>query len=72
MSGNPIRAARIAKGLTQGEVAKEAGVSRTTVARWESNGACARKVDRGLVPKVSEVLGLPRKVIRADWAEVFE
>lgn len=36
MAQIPLRAARVAKGLTQEELSKEMGVSRETVIDWEN------------------------------------
>lgn len=36
MAKIPLVAARVAKGLTQAELAKEMGVSRETVVAWET------------------------------------
>lgn len=55
--------------LSQGQLADQLGVTRTTVARWETG---ARKVDKDLVPTVSAKTGIPAKEIRPDLAELFE
>lgn len=66
---NPIRAYRQENGLTQKQFADLCDVARTTVARWETD---ARKIDTEKVPKVSEVTGIPRSVLRPDLAELLQ
>lgn len=52
--------------LSQADLAKELGVSRLTVTRWESG---KRKIDPTLVPVVSEKTGIPAKELRPDIVE---
>ena len=66
---HPLRALRIERNLTQDGLARLLGVSRTTVARWESR---ARKVDRRLLSVVKERTGLLPKVVRPDLVELLE
>jgi len=70
-NAHPLRTYRDSQSprLTQGELAKKLGVSRTTVARWESG---TRQVDRQLVRSVAEVTKLAPATLRPDLAELFE
>lgn len=55
--------------LSQGQLADLLGVTRTTVARWETG---ARKVDQELVPKISEATGIAPAELRPDLAELLK
>lgn len=50
-----IREARVARGLTQFELAEKLGVSQQAVCRWENGG---RGLRASLVVKLSKVLGV--------------
>ncbi len=52
--GLKIQAARIAKGMTQGELAKALGIDRGSVGRWETGKAVPKQVG---IPKVAKLLG---------------
>lgn len=54
--------------LTQDQLADLLGVSRTTVARWETG---TRKVDRELLLLVSQKTGIPTNELRPDLARYF-
>lgn len=49
-----IRKLRRSKGLTQKQLADEIGVTRTTVAMWESGSSYPRT---DLLPKIAALLG---------------
>lgn len=55
--------------LSQADLAKELGVARLTVLRWE-NGE--RKIDPSLIPAVTEKTGIPAKELRPDLVEEHE
>ncbi len=62
-----IKAIRMAKGLTQQQVAEAVGVARSTVAKWETGVAMPRA---GTLRKMSESLGCTAdELLRSD---VFE
>jgi len=52
--GLRIQQARVAKGMTQGQLAKALGIDRGSVGRWETGRSVPRQVG---VPKVAKVLG---------------
>jgi transcriptional regulator with XRE-family HTH domain len=52
--GLKIQAARMAKGMTQGELAKALGIDRGSVGRWETGRSVPRQVG---IPKVAKLLG---------------
>ena len=54
-AGARIRAARIARGMTQADLAEAIGVSRSAVAQWETDRAGQV---RGNLARVAEVLGV--------------
>ena len=57
-TGAAIKAARLAKGWSQAELAESIGVRQETVSGWE----CGRMVPRtGIAIAIAEVLGV------ADW-----
>lgn len=51
------------RGLSQEAFAEAMGVSRPAVTRWETG---ARKIDGKLVPKVSQLTGIPVSDLRPD------
>ena len=55
--------------LSQGQLAGLLGVTRTTVARWETR---TRKVDHELLPKISEATGIAPAVLRPDLADLMK
>ena len=54
-TGKMIRDARLAKGMTQVELARKIGTKQATVATWEIGYAFPRP---SLLPKLSEALDL--------------
>lgn len=52
--GLKIQQARVAKGMTQGELAKALGIDRGSVGRWETGRSVPRQVG---IPKVAKILG---------------
>ena len=66
---HPISDYRAREGLSKTALAKKLGVSHVAVLRWE-NGS--RYPDRGLLPKITELTGIPARDLRPDWAEVLE
>ncbi len=52
--GLKIQQARVAKGMTQGELAKALGIDRGSVGRWETGRSVPRQVG---IPKVAQILG---------------
>lgn len=68
MNPHPLTAFRKQANLTQQGLASLIGVARTTVARWETD---ARKIDRDLLPKISEKTGIAARDLRPDLAELF-
>ena len=54
--GEVIRAARIEKGLSQTELARELEVTQVTISYWE-NGLTIPPTKK--LPKLAEVLGIP-------------
>ena len=55
--------------LSQAALAKDLGVARLTVIRWE-NGE--RKIDPSLLSTVAEKTGIPAKDLRPDLIEDYE
>lgn len=53
--GARIRAARIARGMTQADLAAAIGVSRSAVAQWETDRAGQV---RGNLARIAEILGV--------------
>jgi transcriptional regulator with XRE-family HTH domain len=64
---HPIKIYRSHHGLTQVALAEALDVKRETVARWEGG---TRKVDQDLLPTVSRLTGIPKRVLRPDLVEV--
>lgn len=54
--------------LSQAGLAKELGVSRLTVTRWESG---ARKINPSLVAEITKKTGIPAKELRPDFAKTY-
>ena len=59
---NPIARARLAKGMTQGELAQEIGVSQQQLGQWEKGG---RKPKVDALIRIADALGI-------DFRELFE
>lgn len=55
--------------LTQEQLADVLGVSKAAVSRWEAG---ARRIDDELLPKVSEVTGIPRTELRPDLVRLLD
>lgn len=69
MSGLPeLKEYRRENSLSRAKFGAQVGVDRATVFRWETG---QRRIDKDKVPKVSEVTGLPREVLRPDLAAIF-
>ena len=67
---HPLRAFRDSHSprLTQGALAKVLGVSRETVARWETG---ARDIDIDRLPDIERATGIPAAVLRPELAAMF-
>jgi transcriptional regulator with XRE-family HTH domain len=65
---HPIKLYREAQRLTQNDLAERLGVARTTVARWETG---ERNIDDELLPKVSELTGITKAILRPDLARML-
>jgi transcriptional regulator with XRE-family HTH domain len=66
---HPLRSYREREGLTQRQLAESLGVTRTTVARWET---FVRNVDGSRVQLVSDKTGIPKRELRPDLAKIVE
>jgi transcriptional regulator with XRE-family HTH domain len=66
---HPLKAYRETARLTQLGLADLLGVARTTVARWETG---ERNIDDDLLPKVSEVTGIPKTELRPDLVDLLK
>lgn len=66
---HPLTKFRQDNQLSQPDLARLLGVGRSTVHRWESG---VRKIDRDIVPSVSEKTGIPAKELRPDLIEELE
>lgn len=55
--------------LSQKQLGEQIGVTRTTVARWETG---KRNVDDDLLPKVSQVTGISPSKLRPDLAGLLK
>ena len=64
-AAHPLKTYREAQRLTQSALAERLGVARTTIARWETG---ERNIDDDLLPKVSELTGITKAVLRPDLA----
>lgn len=65
---HPLFKYREDKGLSREALGKELGVSDVTVGRWEKK---QRRVDVKLLPKVSQVTGIPKSELRPDLADAM-
>lgn len=66
--GEKIRAARLAKGMTQSELGEILGVQKSAVAKYESGRVV--NIKRSTLKKMSEVLGLrPVELIEEEEAK---
>lgn len=63
MGIHPLKDYRERSDLTQLELARQLGVTRETVARWETG---RRKIDPARAARISEATGVPRKELRPD------
>jgi transcriptional regulator with XRE-family HTH domain len=66
----PLRRARLARGLTQAQLAERSGASRVTIARLEGGGAQDARL--GTVAAVCGPLGLELRVLEPRALEVLE
>jgi transcriptional regulator with XRE-family HTH domain len=68
---HPLKAYRLRQEprLSQAKFAKRLGVTRTTVARWETG---TRKVDHELLPRVVEETGIAPSDLRPDLADLLK
>ncbi len=66
-TGERIRAARLARGMTQADLARAIGVSRSAVAQWETDRAGQI---RGNLARIASVLGISvGHLVSGDTAE---
>jgi len=69
----PIKAARIAAGLSQEELAKELGVTRMTVSNWENNKRGMRTTAFYLFCKITgfstDDIIMPKKSAKREHGE---
>jgi transcriptional regulator with XRE-family HTH domain len=67
---HPLKAYREAQSppLSQAALAKQLGVDRVTVARWEIG---KRRIDTSSLPEISAKTGIPAKELRPDIAELM-
>jgi DNA-binding XRE family transcriptional regulator len=54
--------------LSKSELARQLGVSRFTIIRWENGD---RKIDRNLLTDVAKATGIAPKDLRPDLAELI-
>jgi transcriptional regulator with XRE-family HTH domain len=66
MDTNPLKAFREAHEISQAELARLLGVSRSIAHRWETGD---RKIGPNSLAAVSEKTGIPKKELRPDLAE---
>lgn len=62
--GEMIKEARLAKGMTQEDLADKVGVKKSAVAKWE-NGRVS-EIKRSNLKKLSDALGLPPTKLLGD------
>lgn len=65
---HPIESYRVAAALSRRELGEKIGVSRVTIRRWEVG---ERLVDPDLLPRITELTGIPASVLRPDLAKLF-
>lgn len=65
--GLKIQEARVAKGLTQGQLAKALGIDRGSVGRWETGRSVPRQVG---IPKIAQLLGTTAERLLEGSSEV--
>lgn len=67
---HPLKAYRKAQTppLTQDDLAKNLGVKRVTILRWEKG---KRKIDSDKVPEISEKTGIAPRDLRPDLATLI-
>lgn len=71
VQNHPLKTYRLTQEprLSQGRLAVLLGVTRTTVARWETR---TRNVDKELLPKIREATGIAPADLRPDLADLFK
>jgi transcriptional regulator with XRE-family HTH domain len=67
-AAHPLVVYRKQHGLTQKGLAEQLDVARVTVARWETG----RNIRDELLPKVSDLTGIPRSALRPDLARLLD
>ena len=65
--GLKIQQARIAKGMTQGDLAKALGIDRGSVGRWETGKAVPKQVG---LPNVAKILGTAPELLLEGAADM--
>jgi transcriptional regulator with XRE-family HTH domain len=65
---HPLQSYRETHELSRAALADKLGVQRATVHRWEKGD---RKIDAELVPTISEITGIPARVLRPDLVELL-
>lgn len=66
---NALRTFRDQRSLTQGQLAVLLGVTKSTVSRWEAG---VRRVDKELLPIISEKTGISVADLRPDLAALLK
>ncbi len=66
---HPLRVYRDGAQLTQLQLARRLGVSRTTVARWEGG---MRRVELDLLQRITEATGIAGRDLRPDIADKLD
>lgn len=69
MDTNPLKAFREAQNISQAELARLLGVSRSIAHRWETG---ERNIGPDSLAAVSSKTGIPKKVLRPDLAEKLQ